>query len=127
MLQRPSATASERAQALQDAIVSLGEIEAEARARIARAQEAEAQSVILRGPGKSPLVNGQEVPPLNDTQYKVISALKDAGAAGLTKLELRRNSGCGGAVDILKRLAGHEPWTSVIGLAGKTGGGYRIL
>jgi hypothetical protein len=58
----------------------------------------------------------------------VIQTLIAAGSRGLGKDELVEKSGHGDAVNILKRVALIDgDWATVIGLAGKPGGRYRIL
>lgn len=84
--------------------------------------------VLLNGLGESVYLRGEEAPPLTDPQYNVINTLLDAGPRGLNKDELVKKSGHADAVKILKRVAKlSDNWRSVIGLAGKPGGRYRIL
>lgn len=84
--------------------------------------------IILSGPGKPVIVRGKEKRPLTEAQYDVIEVLLAAGPQGLNKDELPRKSKHGDAVRVLGRIADIDAdWKSVIGLAGKTGGGYRIL
>lgn len=84
--------------------------------------------VVLNGQGKPVLVKGIEKLPLTTAQFDVIEALIRAGSHGLNKDQLARNSEHGDAVRILKRVVGiDEEWKSIISLAGKPGGGYRIL
>ena len=84
--------------------------------------------LILNGPGKSLTVRGKPKDKVTDPQYNVLQALFDAGGRGLNKDELVKNSGHGDAVRILGRIADiDDDWKSVIGLAGKPGGRYRIL
>lgn len=83
--------------------------------------------VVVQGPGKPVFVRGVEKPPLTNARYRVVQALLAAGAKGLSKDELDRQSGASDARKVLQRL--HESdldWQGVIQLPGKSGVGYRI-
>jgi hypothetical protein len=83
---------------------------------------------VLQGQGKTVIVNGNEKPKVNKTQYKVLSALLEAGSDGLTKDLLVQKSHVTDAVNVLKRLAKKDgDWKAVLGEAGKAHGGYRIV
>ncbi len=83
--------------------------------------------VTLGKPGDEPIVRGKRKDRLTLPRYNVIKALLAAGDDGLSKDSLATESGCGDAVGILKRLAESDPdWKTVIKLAGKPGGRYRI-
>jgi hypothetical protein len=83
--------------------------------------------IVLNGQGNSVYVNGQEKPSLTDPQYNVLASLLEAGPHGLNKDELVKNSCHTDAVKILKRIVAiHDDWKSVIRLAGKPGGRYRV-
>jgi len=82
--------------------------------------------VILVGQGEQVIVNGEPKDTLTEAQYNVVQALLEAGSNGLSKDQLVQKSGHGDAVRVLKRLASDSDWASVIGLAGKPGGRYRI-
>jgi hypothetical protein len=84
--------------------------------------------IVLSGQGKPVKVKGKEKAALTDPQYNVLAALLAAGARGLNKDELVNESGHGDAVRILKRITEIDAdWKAAIAIAGKTGGGYRIL
>ena len=81
----------------------------------------------LFGPTGNPWVNGKSKEPLRPERYRVIKALRDAGPAGLTGKQLREESRCSDAVNVLKSLAESDPdWAAVIILPGTGGRGYRI-
>jgi hypothetical protein len=83
--------------------------------------------VQLEGDGRPVIVLGKQKPKLLATQYKVVEALVAAGETGLTKDQLVKESGCGDARGILRRLADSDPdWAAVIQFAGGTGRRYRI-
>ena len=99
--------------------------------------------VTLRGPTEPPIVKGIEKPRLTVAQYDVLKALMDAGDEGLTGDELAIKSGHGGAINVLKNLAGvvvkskkrarpkskskpDPDWQSVIVLPGGPGKRYRL-
>ena len=83
--------------------------------------------VKLGKPGDEPIVRGKRKSRLTFARYNVVKALLVAGDDGLSKDSLAIESGCGDAVNILKRLAKSDPdWKAVIKLAGKPGGRYRI-
>jgi hypothetical protein len=85
-------------------------------------------AVVLGNFGEKPVVDGKELDPLTVPQHNVIRALIDAGDKGLSKDKLATKSGHGDAHRILKRVAESDPaWASRIQLAGRPGGGYRIL
>lgn len=80
--------------------------------------------------GKGVIVNGERLKdPLTDAQYDVVCALVEAGANGLTKDQLDRKSNHGDSRKVLGRLANKKDpdWGTVIRLAGRPGGHYRIL
>ncbi len=82
---------------------------------------------MLNGRNQPPLVRGQSKRRLKPAQYEVVEVLLNAGAKGLTKDELEKQSKHGDARGILRRLADSDPdWKAVIHFAGITGGGYRI-
>jgi hypothetical protein len=73
-------------------------------------------------------VNRLKKPPLSAAKYRVVRALVDAGAPGLSKGELDDRSGCTDARKHLKELAARDPdWEAVIIFPGKSWGRYRIL
>jgi len=83
--------------------------------------------VILGKPGEKTIVRGKRKDRLTLPRHNVIKALLAAGDDGLSKDSLATESGHGDAVGILKRLAKSDPdWKTVIKLAGKPGGRYRI-
>jgi hypothetical protein len=84
-------------------------------------------TVILRGPGKAPIVLGREKPRLTSARYDVVQSLLWAGENGLTGDELVTKSGRGGAVNVLKKLACSDAdWNAIILLPGQPGGRYRL-
>jgi hypothetical protein len=84
--------------------------------------------VILGELADQPIVRGKSKHRLTAACYAVVMALLEAGAKGLTGDELVTTSGRGGAVNTLKALAASDrDWGAVIQLAGKPGGGYRIV
>lgn len=89
--------------------------------------QTESGSVKLFGPAERPIVNGREQDMLTPPQYDTVLAAIEAGTRGLTKDELDTNSGRGDARKILDRMRKLPDWDSVIKMAGKTGGRYRIL
>jgi hypothetical protein len=73
-------------------------------------------------------VNRLKKPPLSAAKYRVVRALVDAGAPGLSKGQLDDRSGCTDARKHLKELAAGDPdWKAVIIFPGKSWGRYRIL
>jgi hypothetical protein len=85
-------------------------------------------SVILGTSGLSPIVRGVGKDPLSIAQFDTIKALADAGERGLTQDALVRLSKHSDAVGIIDRLRKKDPeWASVIKMAGKPGGRYRIV
>jgi hypothetical protein len=83
--------------------------------------------VILGKPGDEPTVNGRRKPKLTKAQFDVTKALLAAGDDGLSKDSLATEGKHSDAHRILKRLADSDPdWGSVIQMAGKPGGRYRI-
>jgi hypothetical protein len=83
--------------------------------------------VLLNGPGERVLVNGKPKDALTNAQYNVVQALIEAGANGLTKDQIVTKSGHSDAVKILGRVAEIDAdWKAVVGMAGKSGGRYRI-
>lgn len=84
-----------------------------------------ARPVVLKGPDAPPLVTGDKLPVLTRAQYKVVSALIEAGTVGLGKAQLLNVTG--DALGVLRRLAASDPrWASVIHMARERGGRYRI-
>lgn len=83
-----------------------------------------APTVQLGRPGEPCIVLGRRKPPLTDAQHAVVSALVEAGDAGLNKdaLEVVRPS----ARRILKKLCEDADWAAAIVLPGQTNGRYRI-
>jgi hypothetical protein len=83
--------------------------------------------VILGNPSEKPIVNGRTKRRLTRARYDVVKALLAESEDGLSKDSLATKSEHTDAVGILKRLAESDPdWGSVIQLAGKPGGRYRI-
>ena len=83
--------------------------------------------VVLGKQSEPPTVRGHTKNLLSVSQFNVISALLQAGAAGLSTDTLTIKSGHGGAVAILKRLHNSDPdWRSVILLPGGPGRRYRL-
>ena len=74
-----------------------------------------------------PTVNGRRKKRLTNAQYDVLDVLIAAGDDGLSKDSLATESGHGDAHRVLQRLAESDPdWDSVILMAEKPGGRYRI-
>jgi hypothetical protein len=83
--------------------------------------------VVLQGRGEPPIVQGKAKSRLTYAQYDVVEALLKAGDSGLSKDELAVKGRHPDANRILKRLADSDPdWGTVIQMAGKPGGRYRI-
>jgi hypothetical protein len=83
--------------------------------------------VRLRGRSARPAVLNHLKRKLTTAQYDVVEALLAASDDGLSKDELATNSKHDDAVNVLKRLAKSDPdWGTVIRLAGKKGGRFRI-
>jgi hypothetical protein len=83
--------------------------------------------VILGKRSNEPIVKGRRKKRLTDAQYDVITALLTAGDDGLSKDSLATESGHGDAHRVLRRLADSDTdWKSVILMAEKPGGRYRI-
>jgi hypothetical protein len=73
-------------------------------------------------------VLGKEKDRLTAGEYDVVEALLAAGERGLTKDALIINGRHEDARGILSRLRKKDPdWASVIQMAGKSGGRYRII
>ncbi len=91
--------------------------------------EAAAEPMVVLGEfGDEPRVNGRKKVRLTLPQFHVLTALMEAGEIGLSQDELKRDSGHGDPVNTLKRLAKADgDWHSVIRLAGRPGGRYRLL
>lgn len=84
-------------------------------------------AIVLYNLKDCPFVLGKRKSPLSTPRYAVVKALIEAGEQGLTKDGLVKASGKGGAVNIMKGLAGSDKdWEAVLLLPGKTGGRYRI-
>jgi len=76
---------------------------------------------------KKPVVNGVERDFLTPAQHAVLTALKKAGASGLSKDQLDTKSGHNEARKILKDLAKKDPeWRDVILFPEKPGRGYKL-
>lgn len=69
-------------------------------------------------------VLGHLTPALSESQFKVVTALLEAGPAGVSKNDLENITG--DARKVLSRLKTKPHWEKVIHLAGTKGGGYRI-
>jgi hypothetical protein len=83
--------------------------------------------VILGESDEEPIVCGVLKKRLTIAQYDVVKALLAAGNGGLSKDSLAKKSGHGDAHRVLKRLNDSDSdWKSVIQLAGRPGGRYRI-
>ena len=83
-------------------------------------------SVVLRGPHSRPMVNGHEKKVLTQTRYDLVKKIILTGEDGMTKDEMERHYS--GARRILKSVREQDKdWADVIKMAGKTGGGYRII
>lgn len=78
--------------------------------------------------GARPIVLGVEKDPVTLATHDVLSALLEAGNAGLTKDELDRASGHTEARKYVKRLVQMDPdgWGQIIQLPGRSWGRYRI-
>jgi hypothetical protein len=86
---------------------------------------AETDRVQLFGPREAPMIDGRKKARLNPAEYRVIYGLVQAGDEGLDLTELTDLASS--ARKILKGLANSDRhWASVILMAGKPGGRYRI-
>jgi hypothetical protein len=73
-------------------------------------------------------VRGKSKDRLTNAQYDVVNTLLDAGKRGLSKDELAQKSRHQDALGVVRRLRRNDPdWASVIQMAGKPGGRYRII
>jgi hypothetical protein len=85
-------------------------------------------TVILGEPHEQPIVRGKLKDRLTIAQYDVVNTVLDAGERGLSKDELVQKSRHEDALGVLRRLRRNDPdWASVIQMAGKPGGRYRII
>ena len=83
--------------------------------------------VILGESDEEPMVRGVRKNRLSLPRFDVVKALLAAGQRGLSKDMLATKSNHSDAHRILKRLGDSDPdWSSVILMAGKPGGRYRI-
>ena len=89
-------------------------------------QKFKGKLVVLKKPHDAPIVMGKAVPRLTAKQYKVVHALLTAPSKSLSKKELIKQSGCGDAANILKKLEQLEGWNLVIDRPAKSGHGYAI-
>jgi hypothetical protein len=84
--------------------------------------------LVLGDFGDEPIVRGVRKKRLSPARFDVVKALLVAGKGGLSKDSLASESKHGDANRVLQRLAESDPdWASVIQMAGRTGGRYRIL
>jgi hypothetical protein len=82
--------------------------------------------VQLRGVAQKPIVLGKEVESLTEARYRVVEALVNAGADGLSKAVLIEKSGKGDAVKYLRELAEQPEWAGSIVMPGRAWGRYSI-
>lgn len=83
--------------------------------------------VVLRGEKRSPLVCGQEVPPVTKFQYDVLKTLIEAGPDGLSLADFKPKSRHTSAERILKNLSAlSTDWAQAIQLPGTAGRKYRL-
>jgi hypothetical protein len=105
---------------------------------LTRVVETEQSSLIRRnaarlaigGPDDNPTIDGQKVPTLTPTEYRVVKCLVDSRVAGLPRLtspDLDKQSKTTDAHKVLRRLLNrHKLWKAVIRFPERKGMGYGV-